>query len=143
MKAIKVVCGIIIENRRLLAARRGENMSHPLKWELPGGKIEAGETPGQAVIRELKEELGIDVSLLNPLQARESLVHDYGMKKIELIPVFAEIKEGSRPAAAEHHEIRWICADEAAGLDWAEADSRLLLKMRGEFCQFGFCMPDR
>ena len=56
----EVVAGILEQDRRILICKRRSDQTHPLKWEFPGGKMEPGETPQQALIRELREELGIE-----------------------------------------------------------------------------------
>jgi len=124
-KIIRVGCGVIIENGRLFAARRNSSSDQPMKWELPGGKLEAGESASDAVVRELREELGIETETLASSPALIGAVHRYPEKIIELIPVCVKIVSGF-PEALEHHEIAWIQLDKAAGIDWADADRALL-----------------
>ena len=61
MRHLRVACAIIERDGRVLAAQRSAAMTLPLKWEFPGGKIEAGESPEECLIRELMEELGVTV----------------------------------------------------------------------------------
>jgi len=117
-RIIRVCCAVIIENGRLLAARRGMNMDLPLKWELPGGKLEGGESAEEAVVRELEEELGIETKAEEVLK---SVIHHYPDKTIELIPVAVRIISGE-PVAFDHHEIRWIETGSLEKPDWADAD---------------------
>ena len=131
---VQVVCGIIIKNGMLLVARRGQTMNHPMKWELPGGKVEKEETVKEAVLRELEEELGIKAAFI---EACEGLVHHYPDYSICLIPVFADIVSGN-PEAGEHHEIRWVFPEEAEMLDWADADRRLLNMLGRKLRRMGF-----
>ena len=63
IKHFHVVCAIIEQDGLVLATQRSATMTLPLKWEFPGGKLEAGETPEQALIREVCEELGISVAI--------------------------------------------------------------------------------
>ncbi len=93
-------------------------MSHPLKWEFPGGKIENGETPESALIREIKEELSVEIETG---QALGSVKFNYPGKSIELIPFLALIKSGEI-SLTEHQAFRWLQKDELQSLDWAEAD---------------------
>ncbi|MBN2263821.1 MAG: (deoxy)nucleoside triphosphate pyrophosphohydrolase [Prolixibacteraceae bacterium] len=123
MKLIDVTCAILVENGKILACQRKFNTDHPLKWELPGGKIETGETKTACIQREIVEELGVNVKVLTELTA---LNYDYGFKKIRLIPFVCEITSGILEAH-EHESIKWLALNELKEVDWAEAD-RLLLK---------------
>lgn len=117
--AIRVTCAIIIESNRVLCAQRSENMSHPLLWEFPGGKIEAGETASACIIREIKEELNIEINILERL---ESHFHTYPQKQeIELIPFICSFI-GSNIKLKEHKCIRWVLVKDLDKLDWAAAD---------------------
>ncbi|MBK6285706.1 MAG: NUDIX domain-containing protein [Draconibacterium sp.] len=60
---IKVTCAIIIKNGRILVTQRKANSSHPLNWEFPGGKLNSGETLEYCIIREIKEELDIEIEI--------------------------------------------------------------------------------
>ena len=64
MKAFKVTCAIIEQDGKILAARRGERMRLPLKWEFPGGKLHEGESPRECLKREIQEEMGISIEIL-------------------------------------------------------------------------------
>lgn len=70
-----VVCAVIERDGKVLVAQRSKEKHYPLQWEFPGGKPEAGETPEQALVREVKEELACDIEVLRPLDVVE---HDYG-----------------------------------------------------------------
>lgn len=117
-KAIKVTCAIIEKDRYILAALRSESMSMPLKWEFPGGKIEKGEKPQDCIIREIREEFGVEIAVLYALP---SIVHDYGERIIELIPFVCEIKYGDLKCR-EHKEIVWDEPGMLKDLNWADAD---------------------
>ncbi|MCU0796319.1 MAG: (deoxy)nucleoside triphosphate pyrophosphohydrolase [Akkermansiaceae bacterium] len=121
---IDVVAGLILDaHGRLLACRRPEEKHLGGLWEFPGGKIEAGESPATALVRELHEELGIDVAVLDfPLSP---VVHDYGRGPIRLIPLACTIVSGT-PAPHEHSEIRWCPPHEIQALDLAAADLPIL-----------------
>ncbi len=115
---VSVTCSVIIQNGHLLIAQRKADDTHSLKWELPGGKVEAGETNQECLIRELKEELDITVRIGSRLPEN---VHRYGHKEIRLIPFFCEIVKG-KPKPLVHEKIEWVPIAEALSVDWAEAD---------------------
>lgn len=115
---IQVTCAIIEDRDKILCAQRSEHMKLPLKWEFPGGKIEAGESPQACLIREIQEELAVDIEILEALPAN---IHSYGTKSIELLPFRCRIVTGTIQYK-EHKEIRWLKPQELPQLDWAAAD---------------------
>ena len=115
---IHVACAIIERDGLTLAARRSEKMSLPLKWEFPGGKIDAGESCGACLVRELQEEMGICISVGLPLQPT---THTYSAFVVTLYPFICGIISGEI-TLYEHAEIAWLSHDELPSLDWAEAD---------------------
>ena len=119
---IKVTCGIIIRQRKVLVAQRSEKMRIPLKWEFPGGKIEQDETAEDCLLRELKEELNIEGKLLQKLPPKD---HDYGTFAIRLIPFIARYTAGDI-ILTEHKDFKWVSKDELKSLDWADADRPIL-----------------
>ena len=120
VKIIPVVCAIIEQDDLVLCALRSEQMSLPEKWEFPGGKLELNELPEEALIREINEELNIEIKIIEALPIAE---HAYVPEKIiQLIPYRCSIVDNERPIATEHSELRWVKRDELLQLDWAEAD---------------------
>ncbi|XHR94458.1 (deoxy)nucleoside triphosphate pyrophosphohydrolase [Mucilaginibacter sp. UC70_90] len=116
---IKVTCAIIVNAGGLVfAAQRSATMSLPLKWEFPGGKIEPGETAEACLIREIKEELHVDVEIVSSLPAN---THQYPNVTIQLIPFVCRITSG-QIVLKEHFDFKWLHKDELLALDWAEAD---------------------
>lgn len=101
-----------------LAVQRSARMKFPLKWEFPGGKLEAGELPEDGLIREIREELRLEIGLLEKLKPVE---HDYGSFQLRLLPYSAYIKEGSLNLQ-EHTAFRWLPVDQLDELDWTGAD---------------------
>lgn len=120
--AVPVVCAIIERDGRFLAAKRAPAQSNGLLWEFPGGKVGDGESARDALVRELREELGITVKVLSPLTPS---THAYPWITIELIPFICTISDGE-PRPHEHAEIRWVTGDEAGRLTWAAADVAVL-----------------
>lgn len=119
---LQVTCALLVKNGLILAAQRNENTSLPLKWELPGGKIEKGEIDTDCIRRELMEELLISVDIIDRLP---TVQHQYATDKIiELIPfVCTPIGE---PVQLEHKALRWMPLSTAMDLDWADADKIIL-----------------
>lgn len=116
---IEVVCAVIEDGAgRVLACRRGSAMSMAGKWEFPGGKLEPGEPVREALARELREELGVELAVGEQWAAVE---HDYGTLAIRLMPFRCRISRG-QPQPHEHDELRWLTAEQTRHLDWAAAD---------------------
>lgn len=120
---LRVACALIINNEgRLLAVQRSQTMSLPLKWEFPGGKIEQNESPEDCLIREIKEELDIYISIASSLP---STIHQYPTFTINLIPFICQHVSGEL-ILFEHNDFKWFTTSELLDLDWAEADLPVL-----------------
>ena len=117
-KRIEVVGAVLVHDYQVFAAKRGPGKSMAGCWEFPGGKVEAGETPQEALVRELREELRIEARVGEFLT---TTVHGTGSAVIELSTYLCEIIAGS-PALMEHTDSRWVAVSELAGLEWAPAD---------------------
>ena len=115
---INVTCAIIIKDDKILVAQRSERIKLPLKWEFPGGKLEENESEKDCVIREIREEINIDIEILKKLS---NSIYDYGTFKINLIPFLAGYVSGEI-RLAEHKEYKLLEKEELLSLDWAEAD---------------------
>lgn len=119
MKQVRVVGAVIINSEgKVLCAQRSENMSQPLLWEFPGGKIENTETASEALIREIKEELDCDIQVGELLT---DIVHEYTNVIVNLITYKAKIIHG-QPLAKEHADLIWLPINELHTLNWAPAD---------------------
>lgn len=117
---IPVVCALIIRNGSALCAQRSERMALPLKWEFPGGKLEDGEAPEEALKREIMEELSIDITVGRALSELEYTYENGGT--IRLLPFLATMELDQKPVANEHAELRWVKTADLLALDWAAAD---------------------
>lgn len=115
---IHVTCAIIVHNDKILICQRSEMMSMPLKWEFPGGKIEPGESNEECLRREIREELGVEISIGKSLKP---VVHKYPSFSICLYPFVCAL-EGGEMILAEHVQALWVPADVLMDYDWAEAD---------------------
>ncbi len=124
-----VTCALIRNDEGLvLAVRRGPGSAHAGKWEFPGGKTRAGEDHEDCIIREIDEELGMQVIITGRLDVVE---HDYGDKQIRLIPFLCDTL-ASGPVLTEHDEFRWMKPDELPTLDLTAADIPVALQYASE-----------
>ena len=118
----EVSCAIILDGEMVLATQRSYFMPHPYKWEFPGGKLKPGETPEACIIREIREELGVEISVI---QLLPSVRHRYSDSDIKLIPFVCSIKEGEIDLS-EHKSYRWVHRSELSRVDWLEADIEVM-----------------
>jgi 8-oxo-dGTP diphosphatase len=136
MSPIPVVCALIEDGAgRVLVARRPAGKHLALKWEFPGGKVEPGETDWEALVREIREELG---AAIVPLPGASTLPR-CRLKRtsgaIELIPSIVRLAAGSPdPVAREHLELRWVHPAALVALDLAPAD-RILARRWSQWRQ--------
>ncbi|WP_420848854.1 (deoxy)nucleoside triphosphate pyrophosphohydrolase [Prauserella marina] len=117
-----IVGTAIVRDGLLLAQQRAFPADTAGKWELPGGRVESGESDVDAVIRECAEELGVDVIV------GERVGPDVPLSGTKLLRVFAATLRhaGSEPRAVEHSAVRWIAGGELADVEWLPADRVLL-----------------
>jgi 8-oxo-dGTP diphosphatase len=124
---IDVVCGLIEDGAgRLLACRRPPGKHLGGLWEFPGGKVEPGESPRAALVRELREELGIETVVTGELAPVD---WNYGGGAIRLIPFRCRIVAGD-PHPHEHDAHEWVDRVSCGGLLWAAADEPILAEWR-------------
>lgn len=115
---LHVACAIIENQGLVLAAQRSAKMSLPLKWEFPGGKIKSGESPDACLQREVREELGIAVSVH---EALSPATHRYPTFTVTLHPFRCAIESGTI-TLHEHAAVLWLAPEKLLALEWAEAD---------------------
>lgn len=112
-----VVAGAVFDRGRLLAARRSAPPELAGRWELPGGKLEPGEGPGQALVRELREELGVEA---RPV---ERIPGEWPLKPGYVLQVWtARLLSGEPRPLEDHDELRWLGPDEIHTVDWLDQD---------------------
>lgn len=121
MKTIRVVaaviCSSLLHKDRVLATARGYG-AYKGMWEFPGGKLEAGETPQQAIVREIKEELDVKISVGDLIQTIE---YDYPDFHLSMDCFWAEISVGQL-VIQEALEAKWLSKDKLFEVDWLPAD---------------------
>ena len=125
MKTIRVVAAIIIKNEEVFATQRGYG-DFKGGWEFPGGKIDAGETPEEALIREIKEELDTEVEVIELLDTVE---YDYPNFHLSMDCFIFSIKSGDL-VLKEHEAAQWLTKETLDSVNWLPADLGLIDKIR-------------
>lgn len=120
---VQVVAAIVERDGTVLIGRRRADQSHPLQWEFPGGKVEAGETPAQALARELEEELGIGDVAGEEIARYE---YTYPGKNPILLMFFRVLAFTGEPRNRVFQEIRWEARAALLALDFVEGDRDFL-----------------
>jgi len=118
MKTIEVVAGVITDGGRFLATQRGYG-DYKDGWEFPGGKVESGESPEGALVRELKEELAVDVIVGERICTVE---YDYPKFHLTMHCFFCTLPAGCRPTLLEHEAARWLDRESLGSVNWLPAD---------------------
>jgi len=131
--SLLVSAGIIYRFGRVLVGQRREADRHPLKWEFPGGKVESTESPQQALIRELEEELQIDATVGVELAHYE---HAYASGSCVRLLFFAVPNFLGQPSNRVYKQICWASLEDLETLDFLEGDVEFVRRLaRGDFKQ--------
>ena len=120
-----VVAAVIEREGRILIGQRRNIGHHPLKWEFPGGKVEPGETPEAAVVRELDEELAIRARV-----DREMMRYEYqypGRSRIVLI-FYRVVDFEPEPQNLDFEQLQWVAPDRLSEYDFLEGDAEFIAK---------------
>ena len=125
-RILEVVGAILKDGDKYLVGQRAVHKSQGGLWDFVGGKIEPGETPEQALARECREELALEIENEHII---DSVVHEYPEKTIRLTLISCSPKLGSVPKALEHQQIKWVTVSEMRGMPFAAADSELIDKL--------------
>jgi 8-oxo-dGTP diphosphatase len=120
-KTIKVVAAVIKKDDKIFATQRGYG-EFKGGWEFPGGKIEAGETPQEALVREIKEELD---TVIEVGELIDTIEYDYPTFHLSMDCFWCTIKEG-KLILKEHEAAKWLTSDELETVDWLPADIGLV-----------------
>jgi 8-oxo-dGTP diphosphatase len=117
-----VVGAAILDGDRVLAAQRSTPSALAGRWELPGGKVEPGETDEAALIRECREELGVEI-VLGRRVGRDWPIGAHGVLRVWLATAIGE------PRCLEHSALRWLGKDQLLDVDWLPADLPVVEKL--------------
>jgi len=127
-KSLPVACALIERRGKVLIAQRPPHKHLGGKWEFPGGKIEPGETPSDAIIREIHEELACEFI---PGFSLPPLLHHYETLSIEMTPLIGKLSARSGdPQCREHTALAWVAPAELADYELAPADYPVLAAYR-------------
>jgi 8-oxo-dGTP diphosphatase len=121
-----VVAAIIRRGGRILICRRSAGRAHALKWEFPGGKVEAGESPPQALCRELEEELAIQAQIGDEVERYQ---FRYPGKSAILLIFYAVAGFSGEPRNCVFEEIRWVAPGELQQFDFLEGDVEFVKRL--------------
>ena len=124
MKQINVVAAVIVRDGRILATQRGYGAFKD-GWEFPGGKIEVGESPEEALKREILEELGVDIEVHELIDVVE---YDYTEFHLSMKCYWCSLKSGE-VRLIEHEAGRWLKKEELGEVEWLPADLVLVEKL--------------
>lgn len=124
-KQIEVVAAIIMDGEKIFATQRGYGEFKD-GWEFPGGKIEQGETPRQALQREIREELTVEIEVG---ELFDTVEYDYPNFHLTLHCFFCTIQSGE-VVLKEHESAKWLTKESLDSVDWLPADVGLIMKLR-------------
>ena len=128
-RTIEVVAALIWRADRFLACQRPPEKARGLLWEFVGGKVEAGESGPEALVRECREELDVTLRVGNAFM---DVTHAYPDLTVHLTLYEAQIESGE-PKKLEHHDIRWITVQEMDELEFCPADQVFLDEIRRRY----------
>ena len=128
MKTIQVVAAVIRHGEKIFATQRGYGEFKD-GWEFPGGKVREGETPQEALVREIREELDTAIAVGSLIAQIE---HDYPAFHLSMRCYWCRVLEGDL-VLKEHEAARWLSRDELDAVDWLPADRRLLPLLRADW----------
>ena len=129
MRTIRVVAAVIRDGGRIFATARGYG-EYKGGWEFPGGKIEPGETPQEALAREIREELDTEIAVGELI---DTIEYDYPSFHLSMDCFWCTVREGTL-TLKEAEEARWLTADTIDSVDWLPADRGLIGKIQREIC---------
>ena len=133
MKTVRVVAAVIRDGDRIFATARGYG-EYKGWWEFPGGKIEAGETPEEALVREIHEELDTEIRVGELI---DTIEYDYPTFHLSMDCFWAEVVAG-RLVLKEAEDARWLTKETLESVQWLPADEALIDRIRSKFNTYLF-----
>ncbi len=115
---VRVPCAIIEHDGKVLAGQRSAALSFPLQWEFPGGKQEENETDEETLLREIREELDVDIEIIQKLPVTTK---DQGWREIILVPFVCKLRTFEM-TLSEHEQIMWLDPQDLLSLNWTVGD---------------------
>jgi 8-oxo-dGTP diphosphatase len=124
---VHVVGAVIVRDGLVFAARRSAGRSAGGLWEFPGGKVEPGEDPEEALLRELREELAVDVTVGELVTRAETRV---GRHLVDLACYWVRLLGAEPRTSTDHQALAWLAPEDLDGLDWSPADVPVVAAVR-------------
>lgn len=124
MKTVRVVAAVICSEDKIFATARGYG-EFKGQWEFPGGKIEPGETPQEALVREIQEEIDVKIEIGDLI---DTIEYDYPSFHLSMDCFWCNVTEGEI-TLKEAEDARWLSKDELYSVDWLPADMKLIEKI--------------
>jgi len=125
-RTVKVVAAVIRRGNKIFATQRGYG-EYKDGWEFPGGKVEPGESPRDALVREIKEELDADITVGEKIV---TVNLDYTVFYLSMDCFWASLNEGEQLKLLEHEAARWLTCDELDSVEWLPADVKVVDAIR-------------
>jgi 8-oxo-dGTP diphosphatase len=125
-EVIRVVAAVIARDGRYLITQRNASAQLPLLWEFPGGRVERGETETEALRREVRGRIGVDVDVGAKVGEH---VHEYPSYEVHLTMFACEVKLGQTPYPASVNDLRWVTSREFVDYDFPPADEKTMNKL--------------
>jgi len=125
-RTVKVVAAVIRRGNKIFATQRGYG-EYKDGWEFPGGKVEPGESPRDALVREIKEELDADITVGEKIV---TVNLDYTVFYLSMDCFWASLNEGEQLKLLEHEAARWLTCDELDSVEWLPADVKVVEVIR-------------
>lgn len=126
METVIVTAAVITDGKKVLITQRKKDSNHGLKWEFPGGKLEEGEDPEDCIVREIKEELNIDIEVQDIFKV---VMHRYGERNILLLAYLCR-HTGGKPVTIGCRDISWAPVEKLMEFDLLAADICIAKKLQ-------------